>query len=415
MSVDFTYHEDIVNKYFGWKPSYGSTEPYFTENTENLKYFSIELNRSQDPAHHDHTPADKAKNHRFLKVSLRTLVFAFIFGLVTTIIPTPVQASVFENISSLFSSLFVGKTQEVSAETRIKVSEQATYLSAAINIDPNPAKGGGDIVVVGGVALLPETGPSGSIADISEHSTSDQISLYIVREGDTLSGIGKMFGVSANTILWANDLTRADTIHEGQSLIILPVSGVRHTVKSGDTVASITKKYKGDLKEVLAFNELSENTSLSIGSVVVVPYGVLPAPVTPSKTTKPASGGGGTLNDPSGYFIRPIAGGTRSQGLHGYNAVDIAAKEGTPILAAAAGTVVVSKNSGWNGGYGSYIVLQHKNGSQTLYAHMTSTAVSVGASVGQGEVIGYVGSTGRSTGAHLHFEVRGGFRNPFAY
>ena len=102
----------------------------------------------------------------------------------------------------------------------------------------------------------------------------------------------------------------------------------------------------------------------------------------------------------------------KTQGIHGYNAVDLAAGPGSSIRAAAAGEVIVSKATGWNGGYGQYIVIRHASGAQTLYAHLSSNAVGVGNYVSQGEVIGGMGNTGRSTGNHLHFEVRGG-RNPF--
>jgi len=111
--------------------------------------------------------------------------------------------------------------------------------------------------------------------------------------------------------------------------------------------------------------------------------------------------------------MRPLVGGVRTQGVHGYNGVDIAAPVGTPFLASAAGEVIVARSSGWNGGYGQYIVVRHANGTQTLYAHASQIIVGVGQRVVQGQVIGYVGSTGRSTGAHLHFEIRGGPRNPF--
>ena len=114
----------------------------------------------------------------------------------------------------------------------------------------------------------------------------------------------------------------------------------------------------------------------------------------------------------SGYYLRPISGGTRTQGIHGFNAVDLAASVGTPIMASASGKVIISKNSGWNGGYGNYIVIEHPNGTQTLYAHASKVIVFSGQSVVQGQVIGYVGSTGRSTGAHVHFEIRGA-KNPF--
>jgi murein DD-endopeptidase MepM/ murein hydrolase activator NlpD len=108
-----------------------------------------------------------------------------------------------------------------------------------------------------------------------------------------------------------------------------------------------------------------------------------------------------------------LVGGVRTQGVHGYNAVDLGAAVGTPFMASAAGEVIVARATGWNGGYGQYVVIRHDNGTQTLYSHASGIVVGVGQRVVQGQVIGYVGSTGRSTGPHLHFEIRGGPRNPF--
>ena len=116
------------------------------------------------------------------------------------------------------------------------------------------------------------------------------------------------------------------------------------------------------------------------------------------------------------YFIRPVLRGRRTQGLHGKNGIDFApqcrcsGKE--PILAAADGWVLVARNSGWNGGFGNYVVIAHSNGTQTLYGHMASVTVGAGQFVGQGEKIGYVGSSGNSSGPHVHFEIRGA-KNPF--
>jgi murein DD-endopeptidase MepM/ murein hydrolase activator NlpD len=114
----------------------------------------------------------------------------------------------------------------------------------------------------------------------------------------------------------------------------------------------------------------------------------------------------------SGYFIHPLPGSVRTQGIHGYNAVDFGAPVGTPILASAGGSVLVSRVGGWNGGYGNYVVIDHPNGTQTLYAHNSKNTVWQGQTVVAGQVIGYVGNTGRSTGPHLHFEIRGA-KNPF--
>jgi murein DD-endopeptidase MepM/ murein hydrolase activator NlpD len=102
----------------------------------------------------------------------------------------------------------------------------------------------------------------------------------------------------------------------------------------------------------------------------------------------------------------------RTQGIHGYNGVDLGAPAGTAVRAAAAGQVIISKASGWNGGYGQYIVVKHANGTQTLYAHLSANSVAAGATVAQGQLIGAVGNTGKSTGNHVHFEVRGA-KNPF--
>lgn len=130
-----------------------------------------------------------------------------------------------------------------------------------------------------------------------------------------------------------------------------------------------------------------------------------------SSIQEPYLGGSGLIQN--GYYSSPIPGAVLTQGLHGWNGIDLGAARGTPIRAAADGTIIIARGNGaWNGGYGNYVVITHSNGSQTLYAHMTSIAVSAGRSVFSGQVIGYVGSTGLSTGAHLHFEVRGA-ANPF--
>jgi murein DD-endopeptidase MepM/ murein hydrolase activator NlpD len=193
-------------------------------------------------------------------------------------------------------------------------------------------------------------------------------------------------------------------------LIILPISGVKHTVKKGDTLASIAKKYKGDAEEIQSYNNMG--AELAIGSVIIIPDGEIVAE--PKKAAPKASVRLGASGVPSysGFYQRPISGGVRTQGIHGFNGVDLAAPVGTPIYAAASGQVVISRSGAWNGGYGNYIVISHSNGTQTLYSHNSSNVVSQGETVAQGQVIGYVGNTGKSTGPHVHFEVRGA-KNPF--
>ena len=292
-------------------------------------------------------------------------------------------------------------------------------LKPAMNLDPAPARGGGDITIVDDSALMPEEGPAGTIADI-EKPKNATISVYVVREGDTLSSIAKLFGVSANTILWANDLSKSSALRVGQTLTILPVTGVRYSVKKGDTIASIAKRYGGEGADILSFNGL-EDSNLVVGTEIVIPDGEIAAPA-PVKTTVKRSI---AINEPAhdvgptgsaaqvGYYMAPLSHYIETQGIHGYNGVDLAAPIGTPILASADGDVIIAKAGGYNGGYGSYVVISHSNGSQTLYAHMSKVSTYDGAHVVQGQVIGYVGSTGKSTGAHVHFEIRNGIRNPF--
>ena len=260
--------------------------------------------------------------------------------------------------------------------------------------------------ILDGNALVANAGPVGASVEASEYRpVSDQISVYKVRSGDTLSQIAEMFGVNVNTIKWGNNLT-SNTLREGQTLVILPISGVKYIVKKGDTLDSIAKKFNGDTQEIVAFNNL-EDGPLVVGITIIIPDGELSSPPSSSSSHVAPS----SAKEYVGFYIKPVA-GRRTQGIHGHNGIDIAAPVGTTVYAAADGEVIVSRSSGWNGGYGAYIVIKHNNGTQTLYAHNSQNFVSVGESVQQGQAIGAVGSTGKSTGAHLHFEVRGA-KNPF--
>ena len=130
------------------------------------------------------------------------------------------------------------------------------------------------------------------------------------------------------------------------------------------------------MADVLSFNGLDGGARVAVGDVVIIPDGVeAAAPTTPAGTSKLRNAGGPEI---AGYFMRPMIGGRKSQGLHGYNGVDLAAAIGTPVMASAAGTVTVARSFGYNGGYGQYIVINHSNGTQTLYSHLSSVIVSQG-------------------------------------
>jgi LysM repeat protein len=308
---------------------------------------------------------------------------------------------------SFFSDIFT----KVNTEEK-PINSQNIALLASVGADFG-TNIGEDVNTVGESALLADAGPEGGLADVSgndfEHG---QISIYVVHDGDSFTSIAKMFDVSVNTILWANNMPRGAKLTVGQTLIILPVSGVQYVVKKGDTIESIAKKYKGDPDEIRAYNALALADVLDVGAELIIPDGEMPTAA--PKTVRPASSKVRNVGGPnySGYYAAPLANYRRTQGLHGYNGIDLGSYIGAPITAAAAGDVIIARQGGYNGGYGNYVVVKHGNGTQTLYAHMLSTAVSAGQHVVQGQVVGALGNTGRSTGPHLHFEVRGA-RNPF--
>ena len=314
--------------------------------------------------------------------------------------------------------LFSGKKQVIASDIKTQEhnSQTTPLLQAATNIDPNAASGGADLNIIENKALVAESGVGGGFVEITNRK-NDTISIYEVKEGDTISQIANMFDVSINTIKWANGLNR--DVQPGDSLVILPISGIKHTVKEGGTVADIAKKYSADVKEIALFNGISIETQLVAGQEIIVPnVDLVPTeakkkPKTMAKASNITKSATSASSGTSNWMIKPVSGAVRSQGIHGYNAIDFAAPVGTTISAAAGGTVIIAKSDGgWNGGYGNYAVIKHANGAQTLYAHMSAVSVSAGESISQGETVGAVGNTGKSTGAHLHFEVRGA-KNPF--
>jgi LysM repeat protein len=248
--------------------------------------------------------------------------------------------------------------------------------------------------------------------------TKKVITEYIVESGDNLWSIATKFNISLETLLWANDLNKYTYIQSGQKLIILPVSGVVHHVKSGDTISTIAKKYKGKADEIIAFNDLSGEGDIYIGDIVIIPNGEIPAPSTRyAPVWVPLA---------NSYFICPIASPCRiTQGLHWYNAIDFShGKCGEPIYAAAAGTVLkvklTSSRSRWAfNGAGNYLTILHPNGVVTMYGHLANSFVNPGEQISQGQVIALMGGqpgtpgAGLSSGCHLHFGVAGA-RNPFA-
>ncbi len=353
----------------------------------------------------------RAKYSYFTRVTWLGLIF----GVLAFFLPFA-YASAF-SLSSLVS-LWSNEDKSVIFNTKVEPQNSQTidFLEAAVNIDPKKAMGGGGINM-SETALFPDLSPDGkTIAEIESDEYQGKVSLYVVRTGDTLPQIAKMFNVSVNTILWANDLVRNEALRTGKTLVILPVDGIQHTIQKGETLRGIAKKYKGDVDEIVAFNDLIKGNDLVDGDEIMIPGGsevVVEAPKSIQKSTPKSTRSRTIAKYPSyeGYYTHPFPTMVRkSQKIHGFNGVDLAGPIGEPILAAADGVVVISR-SGWNGGYGKYIIIEHSNGTQTLYGHMNALYVGEGVRVRSGQQIGENGNTGRSTGPHLHFEVRGA-KNP---
>jgi murein DD-endopeptidase MepM/ murein hydrolase activator NlpD len=358
----------------------------------------------------------------------KLLAFGAIIMIVAGIGALPLRAHAWlgSDLVASVASFFVGRANgDEGADLKI----EPVLSPEPVLYQKNQVSFGGEksaaiaLVISQESAFVAPSNPTGRIED--GIGGADFIYLYTVREGDTLSGIARSFSVSVNTILWANEIKNSRSIKPGDKLVILPVTGLQHEIKKGETIFSIAKKYtdtkadEKDIKEfaedILAFNGLLQDVSLEIGSEIIIPDGEIQIQIAaPSRAPSYAS----RLPEIFGYYMRPVIGGRNSrstkrnpQGLHGNNGVDLAIACGAPIVASAGGTVIVARNSGWNGGYGRYAVIAHANGTQTLYGHNSRVIVSVGQNVAQGQHIASVGSTGNSTGCHVHFEVRGA-KNP---
>lgn len=246
---------------------------------------------------------------------------------------------------------------------------------------------------------------------------------YTVEQGDTLASIAKKFNVSVDTIRWANStITSINSIKPGQTIKIPPVTGVVHTVRSGETIYSIAKRYDADAQSIVdfPFNNFTndETFALAIGQRIVVPDGTMPAeqPWSPTSAVARVLTPNAGAVSATGVWIWPAQGRITQPWRTWHKGIDIANQAGGAILAADAGKVVTA---GWpdNFGYGNRVVIDHGNGYRTLYAHLSKINVQVGQTVNRGDVLGQMGSTGRSTGTHLHFEIRSGegAQNPLAY
>jgi murein DD-endopeptidase MepM/ murein hydrolase activator NlpD len=245
---------------------------------------------------------------------------------------------------------------------------------------------------------------------VPEERKRNETIKYTVQDGDTLFSIGQKYKISADAIRYINNLADADNITIGQVLSIPPISGIIHKVKTGDSLASISKLYDVPSQAIADFNYLTDLSSLQIGSELVIPDAKIPQ-------VAQAPSSGTSLEQvqfetgfKKGWCRWPTTSRIITQYYSWYHSgLDVATSWFSampPIFACAGGRVI---RAGWDPtGYGIMVIVDHGNGYQTLYAHLSKLRVSYGDYVKQGDTIGIMGNTGRSTGPHLHFEVRKG-------
>ena len=276
---------------------------------------------------------------------------------------------------------------------------------------------------------------------------------YAVQAGDTIYSIARKHGVSVDAVLWANNLSDANVIKQGQKLVIPPSTGKMHVVKEGDTVDTLAQSYSVSKTGIMTVNGIAENASLKPGQRLLIPVAVkppadpafAPAPLQAASAEEPvpipSEAGTGSptppevsaissllsvpgIMTPTGaptvvvtnrkvpklawpFPINPPKSGISQAFRPGHTGIDIYAPQGTPIKAAASGTVkLAEKNPEGFNGYGWIIILDHGDGISTWYAHCGGFAVKTGDKVKAGDTIGSVGMTGRTTGPHLHLELR---------
>jgi LysM repeat protein len=379
------------------------------------------------------------------KICSPILAFSLLSGVLFVLLFIPLRANA-GFFSVLGSGDALAQIDQVESTDNSQTMDllQANVSSASVFQDPkgkSTSYGAGksdskdsqidsntSVNIVSDNAILPATGPLG-MADETVSLSLEDTSIYVVRKGDSIGQIAAMFDVSVNTILSANDMKKWDKLKEGDILFILPISGLEHTVVKGQTLKNIAKLYKVDVSDIALYNGIAQDSKLAVGDKLLIPGGEMmdeggdkPAP---NLNTAPIRDQNyyalHPLQNLIGYFVNPLPAGHKTQGLHGpgKRGIDIGAPTGTDIYASAPGSVIAIKTGcklgarTCGGGYGNMVIVQHPNGTKTLYAHMSKVLARTGDQVNRGQILGYVGSTGRSTGPHIHFEVFNA-RNPGA-
>lgn len=334
-----------------------------------------------------------------------------------------------EDVTIDISTLAQRDTRSYRQGAVVQDNQEITASGTDEAPDPTSISVGGQAIakptIISGTDVVPGQPAVGNIPDPAR----GEIIEYVVQPGDVIGNIAARYGISVSTILWANDLSSNSYIRPGDTLTILPVDGVLHTVKSGDVVSRIARTYDASVTDIITYNRLQEDgRDITVGETLLIPNGEKPqvryvatAPVTESSAARTVAAPPPSITAPAGTaYLWPTSVRTITQYFGWrHTGLDIAGPIGTPLYATKAGTVIKSQ-CGWNGGYGCYVIIDHGGGINSLYAHINgedSLLVNVGDDVDQGQTIALMGTTGNSTGPHVHFEIRvnGTRTNPFQY
>ncbi len=278
---------------------------------------------------------------------------------------------------------------------------------------------GGDTAVLSDTTDLPILSDSSLSPDPNPYTfqpaaPAHDFQIYRVKRGDTPGAIAQNFGIAPETLLGGNPFLSqvSNALQTDTELIILPIDGLLHTVKPGDSLEELSTQYSVPVEDIVAYepNNLTFPYRLQPETKIVVPGAVREVfswkPPTIADVNSSYEGRGvQPVIVGTGSFVWPITSRNFTQRFwYGHPAIDVAAAEGSTIVAADTGTVTYA---GWNNtGYGNLVVVNHGNGYETFYAHMSNINVTRGQIVYKGNVLGGVGNTGNSSGPHIHFEVR---------
>ena len=364
----------------------------------------------------------------FIKASS---VFILIFLLIIS--PKTARAGF---LGDLFASVMGQNTEAENLADNINKTEHNSQnvplLTSDSSIDPDVknTKENKPISITEEGLLSSENTPLAldPAGDLEKNASTSKIDVYIVKKGDTLKSIAKQFKVTESNIIYSNmDIKKAELTKVGQLLVILPVKSIPEKDKQVEKIVKTVKKNENVKIEPVVKEELEVKQDIvpqtkdtpSISKTIVTNDETkteeAPTPILDSQTTKEDKSSGQPIGTIVGNYIWPVPAGVGrvSQGLHADQAYDFAAPTGTPIYAVQSGTVLIAHPTGYNGGYGRYIVINFDDGRQAIFGHMSKVLAKAGDAVEQGDIIGYVGSTGRSTGPHVHMGFRGSLGNPY--